>query len=98
MGRLVGTLPDWAHPTSTGGLPMTETDRPGFQRDIRPLFRDRDLRSMSFAFDLASFDDVRSHADLIARRTAAGEMPCDAPWSKERVQLFRAWIDGGFEP
>ena len=77
---------------------MAETGRPGFERDIRPLFRDRDLRSMSFAFDLGSYDDVRSHAETIARRTAAGEMPCDVPWSRERVQLFRAWMEGGFQP
>jgi len=73
-------------------------DRPSFERDIRPLFRDSDLRSMAFAFDLASYDDVRSNAAAIARRTAAGEMPCDAPWPKDRVSLFRAWMDGGFAP
>jgi hypothetical protein len=71
-------------------------DAPSFERDIRPLFRDRDLRSMAFAFDLSSYDDVRSNAAAIARRTASGEMPCDAPWPKDRVDLFRAWIDGGF--
>jgi hypothetical protein len=74
------------------------TDRTGFERDIAPLFRERDRRSMAFAFDLASYDDVRTHAAAIARRTAAGEMPCDAPWPEERVRLFQAWIDGGFAP
>jgi hypothetical protein len=71
-------------------------DRPSFARDIRPLFRDKDLRNMDFMFDLGSYDDVRANAAAIARRTAAGEMPCDAPWSPAQVQLFRAWIDGGF--
>jgi len=53
---------------------------------------------MSFAFDLGSYDDVRSNAAAIARRTAAGEMPCDGRWPEERVRLFRAWIEGGFAP
>ena len=39
---------------------------------------------MSFAFDLGSYDDVRSNAAAIARRTAAGEMPCDGRWPEER--------------
>jgi hypothetical protein len=30
----------------------------GFDRDIRVLFRPRDVDSMSFAFDLSSYDDV----------------------------------------
>ena len=72
-------------------------ERPSFARDIAALFRDRDRRSMAFAFDLTS-DDVHTHAAAIARRTAAGEMPCDAPWPEERVRLFRAWIDGEFAP
>ena len=72
------------------------SDPPSFERDIAPLFRDRDRRSMAFAFDLGNYDDVRGNAAAIARRTAAGEMPCDAPWPKQRVDLFQAWIDGGF--
>ena len=32
-----------------------------FARDVRPLFRDRDVRSMSFAFDLSSYEDVREN-------------------------------------
>ena len=38
-----------------------------FARDIRPLFRGRDIRSMQFAFDLASYEDVRTHAEAILR-------------------------------
>jgi len=71
---------------------------PSFERDIAPLFRDQDRRSMAFAFDLGDYDDVRANAAAIAERTAAGDMPCDAPWPSDRVELFRAWIDGGFAP
>lgn len=39
-----------------------------FQRDIRPLFADRDIHAMSKAFDLASYDDVKAHAAAIYDR------------------------------
>jgi hypothetical protein len=75
---------------------MTAETQPSFERDIRPLFRDRDVRSMDFAFDLSNYDDVRENAAAIARRTAAGEMPCDAPWPADKVELFqgldRGWV------
>ena len=66
-----------------------------FEQDIRPLFRDRDVRSMSFAFDLASYEDVRTNAEAIYGRLAAGTMPCDGAWPEEDVQRFRSWIDTG---
>lgn len=66
-----------------------------YERDIRPLFRDRDVRSMSFAFDLSSYDDVRENAEAIYGRLANGTMPCDGAWSPEDVERFRAWIDSG---
>jgi len=77
---------------------MAAATPPGFEQDIRPLFRDRDVRSMAFAFDLSSYDDVRANAAGIARRTAAGEMPCDAPWPTDKFELFNAWIAGGYAP
>jgi hypothetical protein len=27
-----------------------------------------------------------------------GTMPCDRPWDGERIDLFRQWMDEGFEP
>ena len=59
-----------------------------FARAIRPLFRDRDIRSMQFAFDLASYEDVRTHAEAIYAALAS-QMPCDGAWRKEDVQRFR---------
>ena len=35
---------------------------PSFSGDIRPLFRDKDVEEMRFAFDLNNYDDVRSNA------------------------------------
>jgi hypothetical protein len=69
-----------------------------FARDIRPLFRDRDIRSMTFAFDLSSYEDVRANAEGIYERLAAGTMPCDGPWPAEDVDRFRTWIDTGSSP
>jgi hypothetical protein len=67
----------------------------GFERDIRPLFRDKDVQSMSSAFDLSSYDDVRGNADKILAAVAGGSMPCDGPWPDERVELLREWVDAG---
>jgi hypothetical protein len=39
-----------------------------FQKDIRPLFTERDIHAMSKAFNLASYDDVRAHAAAIYDR------------------------------
>ena len=67
----------------------------GFERDIRPLFRDKDVESMSSAFDLSSYEDVRANADKILATVADGAMPCDGRWPDERVELFRGWVDAG---
>ena len=50
---------------------------------------------MSFAFSLASYEDVRTNAEEIYQRLADGSMPCDARWPPEQVDRFRAWIDAG---
>jgi hypothetical protein len=73
-------------------------ERVSYERDIRPLFRERDVNSMSFAFDLASYDDVRGNAQAIYERLADGSMPCDGSWPAENVERFRNWIDNGSPP
>lgn len=74
------------------------TTPPGFERDIRPLFRELDRHEMDYVFDLWSLDDVRRHAENIHDRVRDGTMPCDEPWPPDRVALLRAWIDGGCLP
>ena len=71
---------------------MSET-AVGFENDIRPLFREKDVTSMSGAFDLSSYDEVRTHAGRILEVLAAGSMPCDGAWPADRVALFRSWVD-----
>jgi GAF domain-containing protein len=69
-----------------------------YVQHIRPLFRDRDIQSMSFAFDLSSYEDVRANAEAIHEKLAAGIMPCDGRWPDQQVELFRTWIDQGSKP
>jgi truncated hemoglobin YjbI len=66
-----------------------------YARHIKPLFRDVDRKSMLFAFDLWSHENVAGRADAILHRLEAGTMPCDGAWPEERVELFRRWIEVG---
>jgi CDGSH-type Zn-finger protein/truncated hemoglobin YjbI len=70
----------------------------GFAAHIKPLFRARDRQSMSFAFDLWSYDDVRAHAADIEQRLHDGTMPCDGAWSAARIEVFKRWADTGLRP
>ena len=70
----------------------------GFERDIAPLFRSKDIESMSAKFDLSSYDDVRASADEILAVLANGRMPCDGAWPAEQIALFREWVDVGCPP
>jgi hypothetical protein len=67
----------------------------GFEQDVKPLFRERDRRSMLRSFDLWSYDDVRANADAILDRVSDGSMPCDDEWSDEQIDVLRRWIDAG---
>jgi len=73
-------------------------ETPTFERDIKPLFRERDVRSMAFAFDLRNHDEVAANGTGILSRLEAGNMPCDGPWPDERVALFRRWVAAGSPP
>lgn len=68
-----------------------------FARDIRPLFRDQDVEEMQFAFDLSEYDDVKANAEAILERLSDGSMPCDGAWSDEQIELFRQWMQEGYE-
>jgi hypothetical protein len=82
---------------------MTDTkDESGqplsFERDIRPLFRDKDRSSMLKAFDLWSFTDVVASQDAILEQVRSGHMPCDGAWPAEEVSTFSDWISQGSQP
>jgi hypothetical protein len=66
-----------------------------FDRDIKPLFRERDRESMKWAFDLWSYDDVSANDDAILGKLKDGSMPCDGAWPAGQVDLFQRWVDAG---
>ena len=76
------------------------------QADIRPLFTDRDIRAMSKAFDLGSYNDVKTHASVIydrIRGIGGAVMPPpppkgQGPWPQARIQLFAKWMADGYQP
>ena len=63
----------------------------GYEHDIRPLFREKDVSSMA----LGSYEDVRANAEKILERVSDGSMPCDGAWPEDRVELFRSWVGAG---
>jgi CDGSH-type Zn-finger protein/truncated hemoglobin YjbI len=91
---VVGDQPDQGESSADLRLPGPG-ETVSFDTHIKDLFREKDRRSMTFAFDLWSYEDVRSHAEAIATRLRAGTMPCDGAWSQEKVDVFQRWIDGG---
>ena len=69
-----------------------------FERDIKPLFREKDRTSMSRAFDLWSATDVAAHGDAILARLEDGSMPCDGAWPAGNVDTFATWLAEGAQP
>ncbi len=74
---------------------MKSNEKPTYQKDIKPLFREFDRTGMEFKFDLWSYAEVKKRAPEILRRLNAGLMPCDGPWPAEKVDLVRKWINAG---
>ena len=64
-----------------------------FERDVRPMFREKDRDSMLKAFDLWSHSDVQAHQDAILERLRNGTMPCDG--GRARSRRFRPRGGGG---
>ena len=66
-----------------------------YAKHVKALFRRMDRESMKFAFDLWAHADVKRHGAAILARLEAGTMPCDGAWPRERVEVFRRWVDAG---
>ena len=71
-----------------------------FAKDIRPLFRDLDIEEMKHYrdFDLSKYEDVKANYVDIAMQVEAKTMPCDEPWTDEKIALFAKWIEEGMQP
>jgi hypothetical protein len=86
----------WHRKARTGASMNPNAEEPlSFETHVKPLFRERDRRSMEFAFDLWSHDDVSQYADAIRARLRAGTMPCDGAWPRAQVDLFERWAESG---
>lgn len=79
--------------------PEGGAEAPGYEEDIKPLFRPRDVNAMiAFGpFNLHSYDDVKAHAQDILTRLGE-DMPCDGRWPGSDIAKFQAWMDGGMQP
>jgi hypothetical protein len=75
-------------------MPIVDDDI-GFERDIKPLFREMDRESMRHMFDLWSYDDVRNNAETILNVLQQGAMPCDGAWPAEQTERFQRWTQSG---
>ena len=103
---------DWSPAGPPAGVPaqaspaarQEEVTLPGpdegvsFAANIKPLFREHDRKSMTFAFDLWSQADVRARATEILERLSDGTMPCDGAWPPGKIEVFRRWTESGFQP
>jgi hypothetical protein len=80
---------------------MTKTT--SFQTEIRPFFTEQDIRGMSKAFNLGSYDDVKKHAGAIydrIRGIGGAVMPPPPPkgegaWPQSRIELLIAAWEAG---
>jgi hypothetical protein len=85
---------------AAGGTMTTKTS---FATDIRPLFTERDIHAMSKAFNLASYDDVKTHSAAIFDRIGGAVMPPppprgEGPWPQSKIDLFGKWIADSYPP
>jgi CDGSH-type Zn-finger protein/truncated hemoglobin YjbI len=94
-GCRVSALAPADEPNDTALVLPGPDEKIEFGKHIKALFRERDVKSMKFAFDLASYADVSTHADAILERVRNGTMPCDGAWPKERVEVFARWVAAG---
>ncbi|HEY3727412.1 MAG TPA: CDGSH iron-sulfur domain-containing protein [Solirubrobacteraceae bacterium] len=97
-GGRVSALEPAAEPSAEPIELPGEDETVRFDPHIRRLFRERDRRSMSFAFDLGAHEDVSRHATEILERVRDGSMPCDGAWPAEWIEAFARWVKTGMAP
>ena len=75
-----------------------------FKIDILPMFTSMDIAHMSRAgvlLDDYTYMSNPASATSVYEQVAAGTMPPgdsgEQPWSQEQVQLFKAWMDAGYQ-
>ena len=77
----------------------------GFNTDILPLFTSMDIDHMRHAgvsLDDFSYMSDPANASAVYETVSTGAMPPSASgeprWSEDQVQLFKAWMDDGYQP
>ena len=75
----------------------TEERELSFERDVQPLFRERDRGAMLSVsqFDLWKRDDVAERSQAILEQLEKGSMPCDQAWPADQISVFRRWVEIG---
>ncbi|WP_157181339.1 hypothetical protein [Actinopolymorpha alba] len=77
-----------------------------FSKDIRPLFTEVDIahmRRLNVYLDDYEYMSDRDHSAAVERQLSSKRMPPSTrggagPWPDEHIALFRAWIDGDYQP
>lgn len=72
-----------------------------FANDIQPIFT-QFRGQMLWRLDLTSYDQVKANAQLIYNRITSTTDPMPAapfdPLTKEQIDTFNAWMNGGMLP
>ena len=75
-----------------------------FNTDILPLFTSMDIKHMAPAgvsLDDYGYMSQPAHARRVYDTVSTGAMPPansgERHWSQDQVQLFKAWMDGGYQ-
>jgi hypothetical protein len=76
-----------------------------FKTDILPLFTSMDIDHMKRAgvsLDEYAYMSEPANASSVYNVVSSGSMPPgdsgESPWPRDRVSLFKAWMDGGYQP
>jgi hypothetical protein len=76
-----------------------------FKTDILPLFTSMDIehmRRVGLSLDDYSSMSRPAIASTVYETVSSGRMPPSGSgeerWSQDKVELFKAWIDGGYQP
>jgi hypothetical protein len=92
--------PDFIRP-SLAGTPPEPTASVSFKSQILPLFTSTDIAHMKgFGVQLDDYAWMSQpqNAGNVYQQVSSGSMPPSDPWPQSDVQLFKAWIAGGYQP
>jgi hypothetical protein len=95
--RTVQNLSSFHAGATDAGSHTALSGPPTWTNDIRKLFTEVDVEHMRpRGYDLSNFDDVKAKSADILSAVQNKRMPPGNPWPPEWVDLFKAWITGGF--